>query len=266
MDMPADSTRRFSERVEDYARYRPKYPPDLIPLLQAEIGLSPGWRVADVGSGTGLSAELFLALGCEVFGIEPNAEMRAAAESTLRSRSFRSVAGRAEATTLPPASVDLVLACQAFHWFEVGQARREFSRILRLPKRVALIWNTRKLDGSPFLSEYERLLLRFGTDYGRVRHDTRREHLLAGFFTHGFSRRVLPNRQTLDRDGLRGRLLSSSYTPGESDPARGAMLSELDAIFHRHEARGRVHLEYETEIYFGYLPKAARRPVVSNGM
>jgi len=253
VDVPADSTRRFSERVEDYARYRPKYPPDLIPLLQTEIGLSPGWRIADVGSGTGLSAEPFLTLGCEVFGVEPNDEMRAAAESCLGNRPFRSVAGKAEATTLPPASVDLVLAGQAFHWFEVRQARREFLRILRLPKRVALVWNTRRLDGSLFLSEYEELLLKFGTDYDRVRHDTRRERLLSGFFTDGFSRRVLPNQQSLDRDGLRGRLLSSSYTPGESDPARAAMLSELDAIFNRHEARERVHLEYETEIYFGRL-------------
>jgi SAM-dependent methyltransferase len=253
VDVPADPTRRFSERVEDYARYRPKYPPDLIPLLQAEIGLSPGWRIADVGSGTGLSAELFLALGCEVFGVEPNDEMRAAAEASLRNRPFRSVAGRAEATTLPPGSVDLAFAGQAFHWFEVGQARREFSRILRSPKRVALVWNTRKLDGDPFLREYEELLLRFGTDYDRVRHDKRRQRLLAGFFAHGFSQRELPNHQELDRDGLRGRLLSSSYTPGESDPARAAMLSELDAIFSRHEARGQVHLEYETEIYCGHL-------------
>lgn len=257
MDLPADSTRRFSERAEDYARYRPKYPPDLIPLLQAEIGLSPGWRIADVGSGTGLSAEPFIALGCEVFGVEPNDEMRAAAESCLGNRPFRSVAGKAEATTLPPASVDLILAGQAFHWFEVRQAKREFLRILRLPKRVALVWNTRKLDGSLFLGEYEELLLKFGTDYDRVRHDTRRERLLSGFFARGFSRRVLPNQQSLDHDGLRGRLLSSSYTPGESDPARAAMLSELDAIFKRNEARGRVHLEYETEIYFGRLAERA---------
>lgn len=231
------------------------YPRALIPLLQAEIGLAPAWRIADVGSGTGLSAEPFLRLGCEVFGVEPNAEMRAAAEASLRDHPFRSVAGRAEATTLPELSVDLVFVGQAFHWFELAQARREFSRILRTPKLVTLVWNTRELDASPFLRDYERLLLAFGTDYRSVRHDTRRENLLAGFCTDGFRRRELPHRQALDRAGLQGRLLSSSYTPAEKDPSRAAMLSELDAVFSRHEERGRVLIEYTTEVYIGQLER-----------
>lgn len=225
----------------------------MVALLKSEIGLSAEWRIADIGTGTGISARPFLELGCEVFGVEPNEEMRAAAEADLADRAFRGIAGRAEATNLPGASVDLVFAGQAFHWFDIERARVEFARILRPPKRVALVWNTRVLDGSPFLREYERLLLSFGTDYEGVRHDTRRERILGGFFTEGFRRRTLPNAQLLDRDALRGRLLSSSYTPGESDPARPAMLSELDAIFGRCERRGRVRLEYETEIYLGRL-------------
>lgn len=192
-------------------------------------------------------------MGCAVFGVEPNQEMRDAAAVHLENPLFHSVAGRAEATTLPTLSVDLVFTGQAFHWFEIAQARRELSRILRPPKRVVIVWNTRKLDACPFLHEYEKLLLTFGTDYDRVRHDTRRERLLRGFFTDGFSRRELPHRQALGREGLRGRLLSSSYTPGEHDPARAAMLSELDAIFSRHEHQGLVFLEYATEIYLGQL-------------
>ncbi len=192
-------------------------------------------------------------MGCAVYGVEPNQEMRDAASVHVENPLFHSVTGAAESTNLPALSVDLVFAGQAFHWFEVAQARREFARILRTPKRVTLVWNTRKLDGGPFLREYEKLLLTFGTDYDRVRHDTRRERLLSRFFTDGFSRRELPNHQELDRDGLRGRLLSSSYTPRENDPARASMQSELDAIFSRHEQRGRVFLEYATEIYFGHL-------------
>lgn len=253
MNAGADPRRRFSSRAADYARYRPEYPASLVALLETEIGLSAEWSIADIGAGTGLSARPFLKLGCEVFGVEPNEEMRAAAEADLAGRAFHAIAGRAEATTLPGASVDLVFAGQAFHWFDIERTRIEFARILRPPKRVALVWNTRLLDGSPFLRDYEKLLLSFGTDYDGVRHDTRREYLLEGFFTEGFRRRALPNEQLLDRDGLRGRLLSSSYTPGESDPARPAMLTELDTIFGRYERRGRVRLEYETEIYLGQL-------------
>ena len=253
-----DPTRRFSGRIADYARYRPEYPPGLTRLLRSEISLSPSWTVADVGSGTGLSAQPFLELGCRVFGVEPNAEMRATAEARLADRPFRSVAGRAEATTLANDSVDLVVAGQAFHWFNVAEARREFSRILRPPGRVVLVWNTRVLDGSPFLRKYEELLLRFGTDYAEVRHDARRSRLLHRFFHDAFSRRALPNRQSLDRDGLRGRTLSASYTPNESDPAREEMLEELDALFGHHQDRGRVRLEYETEIYFGLLAEGTR--------
>ena len=230
----ADPIRRFSGRTADYARYRPRYPVALIPLLRFELDLSPSWTVADIGSGTGLSTELFLEFGCEVLGVEPNAEMREVAVASLPHPRFRSVAGRAEATTLPSCSIDLVAAGQAFHWFDPGLAGGEFRRILRPPGRVALVWNTRRLDGNPFLREYETLLLRFGTDYERVRHDTRREDLLNRFFAGPLARRTLPNEQSLDREGLRGRLLSCSYTPDESDPARGEMLTEADALFDRH--------------------------------
>lgn len=115
----ADSAERFSGRVADYLKYRPGYPEELLAFLRSECGLVPGSVVADVGSGTGKLAELFLSGGNTVFGIEPNAEMRLAAERLFSGRSgFHSVAGRAEATTLPDSSVDLVAVGQAFHWFD----------------------------------------------------------------------------------------------------------------------------------------------------
>lgn len=248
-----DPIRRFSGRTEEYARYRPRYPSGLVPLLRVEIGLRADWEIADIGSGTGLSCEPFLALGCRVVGVEPNPEMRRAAEGRLRDLAFRSVPGRAEATTLPETSIDLVVAGQAFHWFDPRRARIEFERILRPPAPVALFWNTRILDASPFLREYETLLHEYGTDYERVRHDTRRDDLLETFFPAGFRRHALPNQQSLDLSGLQGRLLSSSYTPAESDPGRAAMLEAAEAMFRRHQREGRVRLEYETELYVGHL-------------
>ena len=253
-DAVADPRDRFSDRVDDYVRYRPRYPAALISVLAEETGLTPRWRVADVGSGTGLSAEPFLENGNTVFAIEPNAAMRAAAESLLGDRAgFVSLEGSAERIPLADRSVELVLAAQAFHWFDVDKARTEFSRILRPPGWVALVWNTRRLASSAFLLDYERLLERFGTDYGQVRHDSRRDALLDGFFPRGYARRLLDNHQDLDRAGLVGRVLSSSYTPAADDARRPAMLSALDRLFEQHERDGTVRFDYDTEIYLGRL-------------
>ncbi len=125
-DMQTDPTTRFTERVDNYQRFRPSYPPAILAHLERECGLSPQARIADIGCGTGLLARLFLDYGCEVFGVEPNAKMRAAAEEMLGAQPrFHSVEGRAEATTLAPHNVDFVTAGQAFHWFDAAGARRD---------------------------------------------------------------------------------------------------------------------------------------------
>ena len=249
-----DPRDRFSGRVEDYARYRPRYPRALVSVLHEEIGLTPDWRVADIGSGTGLSAEPFLANGNTVFGIEPNGSMRAAAESILADRpGFISVAGAAERTSLADRSVDLVFAAQAFHWFDVKASRAEFGRILEPRGWVSLVWNTRKVASTPLLRDYEELLRRFGTDYERVRHDTRRDSLLSDFFSDGFARRVLDNYQDLDRKEFHGRVLSSSYTPEAGDPRRPILLQQLGQIFEEHQRDGTIRFDYDMEIYFGRI-------------
>lgn len=250
--MALHSTERFSDRVEDYVRYRPHYPKELIPLLRREIGLDPSWVIADIGSGTGFSSELFLENGNAVFAVEPNAAMRRAAERLLAGNShFNSVDGTAEATGLPAASVDLAVAGQAFHWFDPVKSRAEFHRILKAGGWIVLFWNSRRTDTPPFLREYEDLLLRHGTDYQQVRHDRTTARLPQDFFGGNFRRLVLPNEQFLDFEGLTGRLLSSSYTPAEGDPARGKMLENLKEIFERHAENGRVKMEYETEVWAG---------------
>lgn len=272
--MSADPTRRFSDRVEDYARYRPGYPPRLLPLLAEHLGLEPAWVIADLGSGTGLSSVPFVEHGHPVIGVEPNEAMRRAAEAKLsrfcaapapssgtgvahpggssRGPSFRSIDGRAEATGLPDRSVDLAIAGQAFHWFDVPETRRELLRILRQPL-AALFWNTRRTGSTPFLRDYEELLLRYGTDYQQVRHDHRPHGTLESFFRGGLRRQALAHEQRLDREGLLGRLRSSSYTPAAGDPAREEMLAAAGALFDRHQRGGAVTLEYDTEVYMGRL-------------
>lgn len=248
-----DPRTRFTDRVADYVRHRPDYPAAVLAALR-EAGLGEGAVVADVGSGTGIFSELLLRSGAEVHAVEPNEAMRGAAEAMLGDNPrFRSVAGSAEATGLAGASVDLVTAAQAFHWFDHAAARAEFRRILRPGGAVALIWNNRRERSTPFLAAYEELLQRFGTDYAAVSHRQIDPERLAGFFGARAEPTIFPHAQELDREGLRGRLLSSSYTPREGDPARAPMLRALDEIFDRHQQDGRVRIEYDTELYVGLL-------------
>ncbi|MFL5803507.1 MAG: class I SAM-dependent methyltransferase [Roseiflexaceae bacterium] len=250
-----DSTRRFSSRVENYVRYRPGYPPEVIELLTARCGLTPDSLVADIGSGTGLLARLFLAHGCRVLGVEPNGEMRAAGERLLSGfPNFTSVEGTAEATTLPAQSVDFVTAGQAFHWFDRALARTEFARLLRPGGWVVLVWNDRRSATTPFLAAYEQLLERYATDYAQVNHKRIDEATIGTFFAPGaWSVQVFENRQQFDFAGLQGRLLSSSYTPEPGHPGHQPMIDALRTLFDTHQHGGQVAFEYDTTVYYGRL-------------
>lgn len=250
-----DPTQRFTTRVENYVKHRPGYPPEILDLLSQRCGLAPSWRIADVGSGTGILSELFLRLGATVYGIEPNQAMREAAGQLLSSYpTFRSVAAPAEATTLPDASVDLVTAGQAFHWFDPVRARREFARILRPGGWVALIWNERRIDDSPFSRDYEHLLSTFCPDYETIHHSHIDRAVLAQFFAPSpFETHLLDNHQSFDFEGLQGRLLSSSYAPESGDPRHEPMLAQLQQIFSRHQQNGRVRFDYDTQLFLGRL-------------
>lgn len=250
---PANSLQRFSDRVENYVKYRPTYPPAVLGFLRDAAGLAPQSIVADIGSGTGISSALFVGNGNTVYGVEPNAPMRAAAERHFAGvELFHSIDGTAEATTLAENLVDLVVAGQAFHWFNPPAARREFARILRPGGHIALMWNTRKLDSSPFLQAYENLVLDFGTDYGAVRHEHVDTPALRDFFGPAdFRAATFPNAQSLDREGLLGRLHSSSYAPPPGHPRHQEMLGAIDRIFEQFNTGGRVEIEYETQVYAG---------------
>jgi SAM-dependent methyltransferase len=245
-----DPKERFSSRVDAYVAARPRYPREVIDHLITAIGLRPDWDVVDLGSGTGISCELFLAHGNRVTGVEPNDAMRAAAEQSLRVfAKFRSVSGSAESTTLPDACADLVIAAQAFHWFDIAGARRETLRILRPDRWALLMWNNRRLGGTPFLEAYENLLISLNTDYLKIRHNNIGDDQLRQFFgaPAGWQTATFPNHQHLDWDRLRARVLSSSYVP-QDDPR---VIERLREIFDRHNQQGRVTIEYQTELFYG---------------
>ena len=251
---PADATTRFSDRVDNYLRYRPGYPPAVLALIRAECNLTPNSTIADIASGTGLLTRMFLENGNRVFAVEPNPQMRQAGESLLHHfPNFASIAGTAEATTLPANSVDFVTAAQAAHWFDRIKARAEFARILKTTGWCVLIWNERRTDSTPFLRAYEQMILIYGTDYKEVRHERTTATIDAFFAPSHFASRVFEMRQEFDYPALEGRLLSSSYAPQEGHPNYAPMLKALRAIFDEFNERGRVAFEYNTRVYFGQL-------------
>jgi SAM-dependent methyltransferase len=253
--MPAsNATRRFSDRVENYVRYRPEYPREVLRVLEKDCGLTPGHLVADIASGTGIWTRNLLENGNYVFGVEPNAEMRQAGERLLASfPKFSSVAGTAEATMLADRSVDFVTAAQAAHWFDRERARQEFGRILKPAGWLVLLWNERVTNSTPFLRDYEQLLLGYGTDYAEVRHERTTDAVNEFFDPAPFQKRAFEMRQEFDYAGLEGRLLSSSYAPGPEHPRHESMLHQLRRIFETHAIAGRVAFDYKTRVYFGRL-------------
>lgn len=253
--MRLDPTTRFTDRATAYAAGRPGYPPGLVAAVAEALHLAPGFAVADLGSGTGLSAEPFLAAGCPVVAVEPNAAMRAQAERRLAAwPAFRSQPGTAEATGLPDASVDLVVAAQAFHWFDPGAARRECLRILRRPACAALIWNDRRETGTPFAEGYDRLLRAYAPDYAEIQRRHHDEAELHAFFGDaGWRELLLPNPVPMDRATLLARVASASYMPAAGSPAEAPMRDALEALFSGTSVDGVVVMEHDTRICYGLL-------------
>jgi SAM-dependent methyltransferase len=248
------NTERFSDRVANYIRYRPHYPAAILPYLQKLTGLTNGWSIADIGSGTGISSQLFLSAGYKVCGIEPNKEMREAAEQLLiDEKNFTSIDATAENTILQNSSVDLIVAGQAFHWFDRDKAKEEFKRILKPGGWLVLIWNERG-TGSPFQQDYEAALATYCPQYAEVNHrNIDPESLRQFYLPFDCSRADFENHQQHTLPEVKGRLLSSSYAPLEGHPAHHPLMEELERIFEKHNTNGYVTFDYNCNVYTGQL-------------
>ena len=246
-----NTVERFSNRVENYVKYRPGYPPEMLDLFRGKMNLTENSVIADIGSGTGISSKVFLENGNVVFGVEPNQAMRGAAEKFLQNfPKFKNVNGTSENTTLSDKSIDIVIAAQAFHWFDKEKTRAEFKRILKDGGFVALIWNERRLDTNEFLREYENILIEFGTDYEKIRHDNISVEDLNVAFQARFSQYKYSNHQILDFEGMKGRILSSSYMPSPEHPRFDELIKNLQTLFAEHQKNGKIQVLYDTNIFY----------------
>ncbi len=254
MNDSMDSVQRFTSRADVYARYRPGYPAELVQFLEEVEFLRPGAVLADVGSGTGKLSQLLLDAGYTVWGIEPNDAMRAYAEKHFaHNPRFVSIAASAESTGLQDASFDMVVAGQAFHWFEPDEARKEFQRVLRPPYRVAIIRNDRQPYEAGFSPAYDALVERHCHQYRSIRNRYHHGPTLEKFFRpNGYRMGVFPHEEKLDWEALRGRLLSSSYVPWEG-PVHDALFSELRILFDEYKEEGQITFCYDTLVFYGCL-------------
>lgn len=247
-------TERFTSRVENYVRYRPDYPAGVMTVLRQETGLDPSWTIADIGSGPGNFTRLLLDGGHTVVGVEPNDAMREAGNLLLGEfPGFSSVNGTAEATTLPTGSIDLVTAGQAFHWFDPAPTRTEFQRILKAPGWVALVWNRREEENSPFLDDHHAMLRQHAKEFDQVsvRDESAEDGMSTLFGQCGFRKFTLPHAQRLTAESYWGRLLSSSYTPLRGEPGHEEIKALSSEIFRKYATDGAIEFPYETQIFLG---------------
>jgi SAM-dependent methyltransferase len=249
-----DPTKRFSDRVDMYVKYRPDYPRTVLAYLQEECQLTETAVIADIGSGTGLLTKLFLDNGNLVYGVEPNDEMRGAAEGYLADyERFVSINGRSEDTTLPDQTIDFITAGQAFHWFQWRETKVEFKRILKPGGIVVLVWNERVHGNDSFESEYDKLMRDMVGEYRQVVH-TSRQDALKSFFNNGrYQLRTFSHHQIFDFESLQGRFLSSSYAPLPDDPRYEGVMATLRRIFDEYQENGRITFHYNTRLYYDGL-------------
>jgi SAM-dependent methyltransferase len=245
-----DSKARFTDRVDNYAKYRPSYPPEAVDCIARLARMEAGSPVADIGAGTGKFTQLLLARGWRVWAVEPNDAMRAAAERDLASNpNFRSVAAAAEATGLSDHAVDLITSAQAFHWFDPAACKVEFRRILRPGGKAALVWNSRSVS-SPFMARYKEIADGTGGEHPRVDNEVT-PATFERFFDGAFETHRFPFQQILDFEGLLGRTLSSSQAPTPSHPNYAPLKNALRVLFDQYQTDGLVTLAYQTTVTIG---------------
>lgn len=249
-----DTVKKFDGRAENYAAGRPGYSKELIDGLYDDYQLSKAAVIADIGSGTGKFAKCLLERQSEVYCVEPNAQMRRAAEKELRGyQNFHSLAGSAENTTLQSGFVDCITAAQAFHWFDGAKFKRECLRIIKSGGSVALIWNVRD-ESNALNQEWQGVFSRFCPAFHGFSNGIARDDItIRTFFDRGYDYEAFDYPLSFSREGFIKRSLSSSYSLKENDRSYEQYLLALYDLFDRYEQDGRILIPNRSEAYIGKL-------------
>jgi ubiquinone/menaquinone biosynthesis C-methylase UbiE len=239
------SIERFTGRVEDYERYRLRYPSDVIRILTERCGLTREHLIADIGAGTGMLAELFLEHGNAVVAIEPNDDMRSGCERLATVWPGLTVKrATAEATGLEDNSVDFIAVGRAFHWFDHESAAKEFRRILRPRGWVTLVNYSRERDDSPQSGAYEGILREHGTDYRENYERYEIAPKVDAFFAGGdLFREEIWGEQRLKLEELVGQTQSLSVAPTPEHAKYEGMQQALREFFAKWQVDGVVSMK-----------------------
>jgi ubiquinone/menaquinone biosynthesis C-methylase UbiE len=247
-----DNTGRFSNRVDNYIKYRPTYPKNFISFLFDQVVINENSTVADIGSGTGILTELLIDRVKTIYAVEPNKEMRNAAEKLLHGKkNFISINGTAENTLLNDNSIDYITAAQAFHWFDIEKTIQEFNRVIKPGGNLILAWNKR-INETDFLKRYEEILMLYANDYNEVNHNNLTDDQLSNCFSK-MNKAYFDNYQDFDFNGLIGRVLSSSYCPLPGTEKYSIMEKELNAAFNKYSKNNLIRFSYKTEVLWGNI-------------
>jgi ubiquinone/menaquinone biosynthesis C-methylase UbiE len=243
---------RFDGKSGVYSKYRPRYPSEILRILEREIGFTQKRIVADIGSGTGILSELFLENGNTVYCVEPNLEMRRTAEKNLKGfvPRYVSIEGAAEATNLRGDSIDLIAVGQALHWFDFVKARTEFRRVVKKRGHIAIVYNHRKEKGEVEMA-YKTIVDKFARNRAKV--PDADDAYAAKFLSAGFKKFIVPNSQTLDLQGMLGRLASASYMPNSTSPEWTKLKRDLRRVIDEFGSDGIATLHYDTVVYLGRI-------------
>lgn len=247
------NTERFSNRVDNYVKYRPGYSAELLDYVYSETGVSQDSVIADFGSGTGIFTKMLLDKGSRVYAVEPNEKMRLAAQNSLSNYDgFYSVDGAAENSGILESSIDFVTCAQSFHWFDRDASKKEFRRILKPEGKVLLIWYRMFTEGSGFMKGYEEIHYSFPgrgavTDHRNIGNEEMKDFFRDSIFnTKSFS-----FGHKLDFEGLKGRALSSSHAPSPGDENFASTMEKLSKLYLKHQVNNEVEFLYRTDLYWG---------------